>query len=233
MATYDLEEQEQLENIKAWWKQYGNLITTLVLVVSSAVLAYQGWTWYQRNQTAKASAVYETLQRAAASQDSQRLKTAVGELVQNFGGTSYASLGALLAARQAVDAGDLKTAQTQLQWVSEHGKDELKDIARLRLVGVLLDQKSYDEALKQLEATTAPAFAARFAEAKGDVLLAQGKPAEARSAYQTALSKLDSIEKSGLESSQQSQIAGTVKQLLQQKIDALGADKVADKGAVK
>lgn len=225
MAAYDLEEQEQLESIKAWWKQYGNLITYVVLVVSVAVLAFQAWNWYQRSQSAKAAAVFEALQRSIGAHDTQREKAAIGELVQNFSGTPYASLGAMQAARSAADAGDLKTAQTQLQWVAEHGKDELKDIARLRLVGTLLDQKAYDEALKQLDATPGAAFAGRYAEAKGDVLAAQGKVGEARSAYQTALSKLEEGAKSGNESAQQAQIAGTAKQLLQQKLDALGEGK--------
>lgn len=225
MATYDLEEQEQLETLKAWWKQYGNLVTSLVIIASLAVMAFQAWNWYQRNQSLKAATVYEVLQRSIAAQDGPRMKAAVGELVQNFGGTPYASLGALMAARNAADSDDLKTAQTQLQWVVEHGKDELKDIARLRLIGVLLDQKSYDEALKQAEATPSAAFVARYAEAKGDVLVAQGKPAEARTAYQAAMAKLDESAKSGNESAQQAQIAGTVRQMLQQKLDALGEGK--------
>lgn len=225
MATYDLEEQEQLETLKAWWKQYGNLVTGLVIVLSLAALAYQGWNWYQRGQSSKAAAVYEVLQRAVASKDAQRSKAAVGELVQNFGGTSYAALGALLTARTAADEGDLKTAQTQLQWAAEHGKDELRDIARLRLAGVLLDQQAYDEALRQLDATAAPAFASRFAEAKGDVLLAQGKRSEARTAYVLAMTKLEESSKALPETGQLAQVNGFAKQLLQQKIDALGEGK--------
>ncbi len=225
MATYDLEEQEQLETLKAWWKQYGNLITAVVMAVSLAALAYQGWNWYQRGQAAKASAVYEVLQRAIAGKDAQRSKAAVGELVQNFGGTSYAAMGALLAARNAADEGDLKTAQTQLQWVVDNGKDELRDIARLRLAGVLLDQQAYDDALRQLDASSGAAFAFRFAEAKGDVLLAQGKRAEARTAYQVSLSKLEESAKTLPDSGQLAQVNGFAKQLLQQKIDALGESK--------
>jgi len=136
-----------------------------------------------------------------------------------------AALGALLKARTAADEGDLKTAQTQLQWAAEHGKDELRDIARLRLAGVLLDQQAYDEALRQLDATAAPAFASRFAEAKGDVLLAQGKRSEARTAYVLAMTKLEENSKALPETGQLAQVNGFAKQLLQQKIDALGEGK--------
>ena len=72
----------------------------------------------------------------------------------------------------------MKTAQAQLAWAAENAKDEPRDLARLRLAAVLLDEKAYDEALKQLAAEP-PAFAARFDELKGDVLAAQGKKPEA------------------------------------------------------
>ena len=74
----------------------------------------------------------------------------------------------MLAAKQSFDAGDLKTARTQLAWVAENAKGELRDVARLRLAGIALDEKAYDDALKQLDAASQPAFEARFQELKGD-----------------------------------------------------------------
>jgi predicted negative regulator of RcsB-dependent stress response len=115
----------------------------------------------------------------------------------------------LLAAKQSFDAGDLKTAKAQLGWAADHGKDEIKDLARLRLAAVQLDEKAYDEALKQLEASHAPTFDARFLELKGDVLAAQGKKPEARVAYKAALDKAENK-------------PGAGQQLLQQKLDSLG-----------
>ena len=109
MAHYDLEEQEQIDSIKTWWKMYGNLVTGIVVAASLAVVSWQGWTWYQRNQTAKASAIYAVLEQAAAVRDAQKVKVAAGELAEKFGGTAYASLGALVAAHQSFEAGDLKT----------------------------------------------------------------------------------------------------------------------------
>ncbi|MBN8462535.1 MAG: tetratricopeptide repeat protein [Dechloromonas sp.] len=212
MAHYDLEEQEQIDTLKTWWKMYGNLVTGVVVAGSLAVIGWQGWNWYQRSQAAQASAIYGVLEQAVAARDAQKVKAAAGELAEKFGGTTYAALGALVAARQSFEAGDLKTARAQLTWAAENGEDEIRDLARLRLASVLLDEKAYDEALKQLEAAHAAAFAARFLELKGDVLAAAGKKPEARAAYQAALDKGEVREGRG----------GAGRELLRQKLDSLG-----------
>jgi len=151
-----------------------------------------------------------------------------GELVEKFGGTNYASLGALMTAKAMIDANDAKTAKLQLVWVAEHGKDELRDLARLRLAALLIDEKAYDEALKQLDASTSPAFAARIAETRGDVLSAQGKKAEAQTAYQAALTKLDEAAKASQGDSAKAapeQSDAIYRELLQQKLDSQGGSK--------
>lgn len=209
MAHYDLEEQEQIDTLKTWWKMYGNLVTGVVMAASLAVVGWQGWNWYQGGQSAKAAAVYGVLEQAAAVGDAQKVKAASGELAEKFARTTYAALGAMVAAKQSFDAGDLKTAKTQLAWVAENGKNEIRDLARLRLAAVQLDEQAYDEALKQLEAGHAAAFDTRFLELKGDVLTAQGKKAEARAAYKSALEKMTDKQSAGRE-------------LLQQKLDSLG-----------
>ena len=212
MAHYDLEEQEQIDTIKTWWKMYGNLVTGVIVAASLAVIGWQGWNWHQRGQSAQAAAIYGVLEQAAAARDAQKVKSAAGELAEKFGSTSYAALGALVAARQSFDAGDLKTAKAQLTWAADNGKDEIRDLARLRLAAVLLDEKAYDDALKQLEAAHAPAFAARFLELRGDILAAAGKKPEARIAYKAALDKGEVREGRG----------GAGRELLQQKLDSLG-----------
>jgi predicted negative regulator of RcsB-dependent stress response len=209
MAHYDLEEQEQLENLKTWWKMYGNTVTTIITVFSLIVVIWQGWNWYQRSQSGQAAAIYSVLEQAVASKDVQKAKNIAGELAEKFSSTSYASLGALLAAKQSFEVGDLKTAKSQLAWAVANGQDEIKDLARMRLAAVLLDEKAYDEALKQLDGAHAPAFDARFFELKGDVLAAQGKKVEARGAYKAAQGKSSAKPGPGVE-------------LLQQKLDSLG-----------
>lgn len=210
MAHYDLEEQEQIDSIKAWWNAYGNLVTMLLLALAVAVVGWRGWNWYQDGEAGKAAAVFDALEQAVDARDAQKIKGLAGELTEKHGRTSYAGMGAMIAARHSFDNGDLKTAKAQLNWVAENGREEVRDLARLRLAAVLLDEQAYEEALKQLSAKPAEAFAARFDEMKGDVLAAQGKKGEARTAYQAALDKL----------AQPANPAS--RELLQQKLDSLG-----------
>jgi len=191
MAVYDLEEQEQIDELKTWWKQYGNLVTAFVVAVALSVVGWQSWNWWQRSQAAQAAAAYGTLQQAAAAHDARRAREAASELIDKFSGTSYAGLAALLSAKVQFEAGDLKTAKLQYGWAAEHARDpEQRDLARLRLAAVLLDEKAYDEALKQLAAEPSAPFAVLYGEQRGDILVAQGKMSEAKAAYEAALAKL-------------------------------------------
>lgn len=221
MAAYDLEEQEQLDELKTWWKMYGNLVTGILLAVALAAVAWQGWNWWQRQQSIQASAVFSGLQTAVAQKDAKRARELAGELIDKYSATAYAGMGALLAARTQVDAGDARNARVQLAWAAENAKDlGLRELARLRLAAVLLDDKAYDEALKQLATEPAAPFAPRFAELRGDVFAAQGKNAEARDAYDAALTKFAALAK-GDEARQR----GGYSEVVQAKRDSLGAAK--------
>jgi predicted negative regulator of RcsB-dependent stress response len=188
----DLQEQEQLDELKAFWAKWGNLITWVATLVLLAFAGYNGWNWWQRDQGLKASAMADELDRAAAAGDVDRAARVFADLKERFAGTAYAQQGGLLAAKLQYDKGQLDAAKATLAWVAEHAADDdYRDIARLRLAGVLIDAKQYDEALKQIEAVKAPTFAALAADRRGDVLLAQGKPDAARDAYQAAYKAMD------------------------------------------
>jgi predicted negative regulator of RcsB-dependent stress response len=188
----DLEEQEQVEELKAWWKQHGNLITAVILAAALGFAGWQGWRWYQGSQSAQASVLYETLSKAAQADDAKALRDAAGTLVESYPRTLYASMGALVAARYYFDRNDLKTAKAQLAWVMERAPSrDFKDLARLRLAAVLLDEKAHDEALKLLDAMPAAPYEAQYAALRGDVLVAKNQAAEAKAAYKLALEKSD------------------------------------------
>jgi predicted negative regulator of RcsB-dependent stress response len=204
--AYDLEEQEQLADLKAFWAKYGNLITWGLTIVLAAYAAYNYYNYDLRNKAAQASGLYAEMQKNA--KDNAKVQRIAGDLANNFGRTAYAPMGALLAAKTAFDANDLKTAKTQLQWVIEHGNDEYKSIAKLRLSGVLLDEKAFDEAAKLLATDFLPQFAGAVEDRKGDLFVAQNKTAEARKAYQAALDAGDK--------------KNPGRQLIQLKLDALG-----------
>lgn len=211
MAAYDLEEQEQLDELKLWWRRYGNLVVLTISLVLIVVAGWSGWKLWQHNQAQQASAVYSDLQKAARDNDVKKAGELAGTILEQFSRTTYAPLAALLSAKVHFESGDLKTAKAQLQWVLGNARDgSLQEIARLRLAGVLLDEKSYEEAMKVLDVKPSPDMDSLFANARGDVLLAQGKKAEAGSAFKLALEKTPA-----------KQVAA--RELLQLKIDAAGA----------
>ena len=189
----DLEEQEQVAELKAWWNQWGSLITAAIVAACVAFAGWQGWRWYERGQAAQAGALFETLAHAAQAGDAKALRDAGGGLLENFGRTMYASMGALVAARFYFDRGDLKSAKAQLQWVLEHGRtDDLRDLARLRLANVAIDEKAYDEAIRLLDEQHGAAYDAQYAATKGDALVARNQADEAKAAYRLALDKAGS-----------------------------------------
>ncbi len=190
--AYDLEEQEQLATIKAWWERWGNLVLTAVTVVLLAIAAFNGWRWYERHEAANAGALYDEFVASLAGTDIARKKELAGTLIERYGRTVYAPMAALEVAKINFEAGDLGAARAQLRWVidkSDH--PELAHIARLRLAGVLLDEKAYDEAMKLLTESVPASLATSFADRRGDVLMAMGRADEARAAYQEALDKAE------------------------------------------
>jgi predicted negative regulator of RcsB-dependent stress response len=187
----DLEEQEQLDAVKAWWKAHGIKVVAGVTLFVVGVAGFRLWGAYQHKQLNEASAIFQTLAREFSSGDAQRIRSVAGEIIDKYPRTIYAVDAALLAAKVNFDSGDLKSAKAQLQWVIDHARDtQSQDIARLRLAGILLDEKSYDEAVKLLDAKHDSAFDGLYSDLKGDVLATQGKTDEARKAYQAALEKM-------------------------------------------
>lgn len=210
--AYDLEEQEQLAALKAWWAQYGRLIMVTVVVVLVVVGGIRGWHYYRGTQAEAATVLFDQLQRAERASDHKKIRDIAEQIVNQYGSTAYGALASLAAARSAFDTGDLAAAKNRLQWVIDNaGEEEARDVARLRLARVLLDDKKPEEALKLLESKHGESFSGLYADVKGDALLALGKRTEARAAYQLAFDKSDS--------------GGALRQILQLKLDALGEGK--------
>ena len=193
MATHlDLEEQEQLDQLKSFWKQYGNLITWVLIAALGSYAAWNGWHWWQRDQAAKAGAMYDELDRAAQAGDADKAGRIFADMKERYPRTAFTAQGALLAAKTEFEKGQIDSARATLTWVTENAKEtEIQTIARLRLAGVLLDAKTHDEAPKQLGAAGAGKFTALVADRRGDILLAQGKKDEAKAAYASAWKAMD------------------------------------------
>ncbi|MBS0446389.1 MAG: tetratricopeptide repeat protein [Proteobacteria bacterium] len=216
MATHlDLQEQEQLDELKNFWKQYGNLITWVLVLVLGGFAAWNGWNLWQRNQSVKASAMYDELDRAAQAGSAEQAGRVFADLKDRYPRTTYAEQGGLLAAKTQYDKGQADAALGTLAWVAGNAADaEYQAIARLRAAGILLDQKKYDDALKQLDGVTSKDFEALAADRRGDVLMAQGKKDDAKAAYQKAWAGMDP--------------AVGYRHLVEAKLTALGAPPAAE-----
>jgi len=212
MAALNLEEQEQVDALKAWWKENGKLLLLALAVVLGSFSAVKGWQHYKDSQAAKAAALFGELNTQLASEDPRRIGDAARAVVEQYGSSAYAPRAQLLAAQASIHANDVAAAKTQLQWVIDHaGEAALKDVARLKLAALLLDEKDYAGAQALLDAPHAESFNGLYADLKGDVMIAQGKKEEARAAYQQAYEKTDA--------------KNAYRNLVQMKLDALGGAK--------
>jgi predicted negative regulator of RcsB-dependent stress response len=191
MATYNIEQQEQLDQVKHFWKQYGNLITWVLVLALGAYAAWTGYLYWQQKRAIAATGLYEELDRAAASGNADRVLQIFADLKGNYAGAALAEQGALLTAK-VVANGKPEQARGALQWLADNGKNaSLVGVARLRLAGMLMDAKQYDEALKALDAGVIEDFKALADDRRGDIYMAQGKKDEAAKAYKAAWGKLD------------------------------------------
>ena len=188
MANHlDLEEQEQLDQLKHFWNTWGTLISSVVIVVAGAAAAWNGYQYWQTRQATQAAALFDAVDVAARSADNARMEQAFADLKAKYAGTVQAGQAGLTLAKAMQGAGNADGAKEALAWVAEQSSDEgLKALAKLRLAGVLMDQKNYDEALKQLSGSFPPEFSSVVADRKGDVLALQEKRPEAIAEYTKA-----------------------------------------------
>lgn len=188
MASHlDLEEQEQLDELKHFWKRWGDLITWVLIAVLGSYAAWMGWQSYSAKQAAQSAALYDTVERAAVTGDMALLDRSVADIKDKFASTSYAQQAALLAARLYQMKSRTNDAKAQLSWVIDKSGDEgYQSLARLRLAALLIEDKAFDEARQQLTAKSPAAFAPLMADRLGDVDMLQNQPAEAVKHYQQA-----------------------------------------------
>ncbi len=193
MASHlDLEEQEQLEELKAFWKKWGNLISWGLTAVLVAYASWTGWNWWQRDQGAKASALYEQLANQVDVGDVDKANAAFATLKERFPSTVAAAQGALLQAKLQHDKQNDEGARATLAWAAQNAGDAVyQDLARLRLAALQIDAKQLDEAGKTLAAVKTAEFAALVADRRGDLAVLQSKPDVAKAEYLKAYQGLD------------------------------------------
>ena len=221
MKHLDLEEQEQLDRLKAFWKQFGNIISGVLIVVFGSIAAYNGYQWWQRDKAAQAAAMYDEVERTAKEGDPAKITRAFTDMKERYAGTTYAAQAGLLTAKTLYDKGQVNEAKAPLEWVAASAKDEsYQAIAKLRLASILFENKGYDAALKLTEGLPKE-FDALASDRRGDILLAMGKRDEAKAAFEKAYKGMEE--------------RSEYRRLVEIKLNALGMDmtkKEADTASV-
>lgn len=223
MSAYDLEEQERIAALKDWWEQWKLWVYVGVIAFFVGAVGVLGYRQYKISQSDQAAALFKNVKKtvddATATKDAKKISEAANTLAEKFPSSFFATDVQLTAAKAAFDSKDYAAAKTHLQWVIDKGGDTHKNVARVRLASVLLEDKKYDDALKALDSVKDDAFSSIAADLRGDIYAVQGKRDEARASYQVA------VEKAGDRS--------TLKSISQAKLDALGGSVVvASAGAI-
>jgi predicted negative regulator of RcsB-dependent stress response len=207
--AYDLEEQDQIDAFKAFWNKYGSKLLTVITVCLLAFAAFRGYGYLQQKKSAEAVGLYDQLREANGKNDLAKAKEFSGQIFEKYADTAYAPLAAMLMSKMYFDGNDLKSAKATLQWIIDKSSDpDYKNVARVRFAGVLLDEKAYDEGLKMLATEPTARYVPVFADRRGDLQVAAGKPAEAKVSYKLALEKLEAN--------------SPLRRVVQIKLDALG-----------
>lgn len=210
----DLEEQEQLDQIKHFWKKYGNLISWVLIVILGAYATWNGYQYWQRDQAAKAAVLFDEVERSATAGDLARVQRSLADIKDKYSGTLFAHQASLLAAKFLSAQGKTVEAQAALKWVVGSAPEPAyRDIARLRLSALLLDAGSLDDALAQLAQPLVPSLMGLASDLKGDILTAKDQKSEALTAYKKAWDELSEIP--------------DYRRLVEAKLNALGVDPQA------
>lgn len=210
MATLDLQEQEQLDNLKAFWAKWGNLISTLLTLGLLAFAGWNGWNMWQRKEGLKASVLYDEVERASQTKDADKTQRMFVQMRDQMPRSAYTAQAALLTAGVLQVAGKAELAQQDLEWATGHGPEVLRELAQLRLAGLHLEAKRFPQAEAALAEVKSPAYAALAADRRGDLAQLQNQADKAREHYKAAYQAMAAEQ--------------PYRQLIEAKLTALGVD---------
>jgi predicted negative regulator of RcsB-dependent stress response len=189
MEEFESEDQ-QIEAIKKWWKENGASLLLGLGIGVGALLGWREYLSYQTDHSAEASDLYQTVQTQVAANrlDEEHIRKA--DTIRNeYADTPYAALVSLAQAKHAYENGNAESAIMHLRWAIQNSAEaDVKHVASLRLARILIAQKKYDEAESVLLSEYPAAFTAGYEELKGDLYVARGEIAQARVAYDKAIS---------------------------------------------
>ncbi len=212
MDTYNAD--EELEKLKSWWKSYGNSVIAGIVLGVMLLGGITYWKQYKAERATQASMLYDTLIASATQNNAVAMGDAGTKLISDYSATAYAGKAALILARLSYDFADVEGARKHLQWAVDHATETTtRQVARLRLARILIEQNALDQALVLANVSDTGGFASEYQELRGDIFLAQGKKAEAGSAYGKALEGLTK--------------GSAYERVLKMKLDDLGPDNTA------
>lgn len=181
-------EKEQLEEIRAWWSEYGRYVIAGVVIAVGLLFGYNQYQNSRFEAQVSASELYESLANEVSEGNLEQAELIAGELATDYANTAYASQSKLAMARLYMDKNrDEDAANVLRELVAMRGHDALRQIGRLRLARVLLYQDKPQDVIDLLAERDDPAFNGLYSEALGDAYAALGRIDEATEAYQLAL----------------------------------------------
>ncbi len=185
---YDTEE-EQVEALKRWWKENS---TSTIVGIAMGIVIILGWNYWQdhkKAQAAQASAVYGQLLKALDDNKNDSVDKLAGRMQEQFKSTEYAAYSGLLQAKLKAQQGDFAAAKQILTTIASGSNKQLSNIARIRLVRLMLATGEYEQGLQvinQVDAKEVASFSANYDELVGDLYVALDRLDEARTSYQNA-----------------------------------------------
>lgn len=190
MAHLNLDEQEQVDKIKYFWKDWGKYLIILVILIGLGYAGTSAYSWHQASQSEKAVTVYQSFVTSFNTKNNSEAFNTADSLLANYASTEYAAMASITAAKLSVDSKDYAKAEHYLTWATSHSVDKsLKSIAVLRLASVYVDEGKFDQAREVLKTKHDIAFDGLFYEAKGDTFVAMGDLDKARDSYKEGLQK--------------------------------------------
>lgn len=209
MSKFDLYEQEQINKIKYFWKDWGKYIISIFIIIATGYLANFFWNSYNQKQEATVAQLYMQFNEALQNKDVKNVYVITNELEKKYSKNELTTLASIKAAVLAYNNKEFDLAIKFLLWASTNTSDKgMESIAKLRLASIYIDQRKFDKALSVLLEKHEPSFDAAYLSTKGDLYIAKGDLVKAREAYKEALQK--------------SSANGGATELLQLKIDVLG-----------
>lgn len=190
MSVY-MTEAEQIEVIKKWWKKNQNILTIILSVILLTVSGFKYWNWHQDKLNQQASNAYEHMMYSFSSQDNKSIRAYAKQLLTDYKNTIYADVAHLTLAKLYVSQDKYLKAEEELKAVANHSKmNTLQQIAKIRLARILAANKSYEQALSELQGLDNTAFTPVVSELKGDIYTATGQYQQAVIAYRKAINEV-------------------------------------------